>query len=446
MPASANVNSRTVVHAKSGGVAMSFPDVCKTPVPPGATVPIPYPNVAQSADTANGSPTVTIDGKPIMLKDSYFSTSTGDEPGAAKGVVSSQVKGKAYPAAYSFDVKVDGRNVFRLLDLMTTNAGSNGNSVNPAEAQPPIVVAPNDTEHCKRTTEKMKPHKAKEAEPSWESSGIVKEPAHRDAFTEVAKVRPCVIYARSTKGICGKWIQAGHRPKPHTCIRGGTITEKVLHKVQAWLDARAAIAPHEFSKTANLIATSAYYSHNAIDYLGIAGNPVAAGIKPLKSDAYPRDRLDQFKYENKWITGDYDLYEVLKATSGCDKIADNNFNYLRIELNKRMEWDGIQHGAQAQWVPTKKDKAKGALFDNMNSEVHLRLSQMAIADAKTGGAQSPDRQGIIQQEVTIAKGRNVVVIDEKVTIIGSVSVGGLDTRDDVVDALICRECDKGYTK
>ncbi len=56
MPATVNVNSRTVVHAASDGVATAFPDVCKTPSPAGP-VPIPYPNVAMSADTAQGART-----------------------------------------------------------------------------------------------------------------------------------------------------------------------------------------------------------------------------------------------------------------------------------------------------------------------------------------------------------------------------------------------------
>ena len=84
MPASVNVNTRTVVHKSSNGIATAFPDVCKTPTP-GGPVPIPYPNIAMSKDTAQGSKTVSMDGNPIMLKGSNFSTSTGDEAGTAGG-------------------------------------------------------------------------------------------------------------------------------------------------------------------------------------------------------------------------------------------------------------------------------------------------------------------------------------------------------------------------
>lgn len=138
MAASANVNNRTVVHKSSGGVAINFPDVCKTPSP-GGPVPIPYPNIAKSGDTAKGSKSVKIDGNPIMLKDSNFSTSTGDEAGSAGGIVSGCTKGKAEFINYSFDVKVDGKNVPRLGDLMLQNKK---NTPPMPELQPPLVVVP----------------------------------------------------------------------------------------------------------------------------------------------------------------------------------------------------------------------------------------------------------------------------------------------------------------
>ena len=141
MGATVNVNFRTVVHASSSGIATAFPDVCKTPSP-GGPIPIPYPNIAQSSDTAQGSQTVKIDGNPIMLKDSNFSTSTGDEAGSAGGVASNTTKGKAEFVNYSFDVKVEGRNVPRLGDLMLQNKLSSPNTPPMPEVQPPLVVIP----------------------------------------------------------------------------------------------------------------------------------------------------------------------------------------------------------------------------------------------------------------------------------------------------------------
>src|SRR5688572_2334909 len=127
MPNNVNVNNRTVVHKSSNGVATAFPDVCKTPSPAGP-VPIPYPNVAQSTDTAKGSKTVTVGGNPLMLNGSNFSTSTGDEAGAAGGIVSGGTKGKAEFVNYSFDVKIEGKNVCRLGDMMVQNKGSSPNT------------------------------------------------------------------------------------------------------------------------------------------------------------------------------------------------------------------------------------------------------------------------------------------------------------------------------
>jgi len=141
MAATINVNNRTVVHKSSEGMVTVFPDVCKTPTP-GGPVPIPYPNIAMSSDTAKGSKSVKMDGNPIMLKGSNFKTSTGDEPGALKGIVSSKIKGKAEFINYSFDVKVEGKNVPRLGDMMVQNKGGAPNTAPIPEIQPPIVVVP----------------------------------------------------------------------------------------------------------------------------------------------------------------------------------------------------------------------------------------------------------------------------------------------------------------
>jgi hypothetical protein len=121
MPVTVSVNHPdTVVHRSSMGTAKTELDVCKTPTP-GGPVPTPYPNIAMSTQTADGSTTVKCDGNPIMLKDSNFSMSSGDEPGSIGGVKSNVIKGQADPMNYSFDVKVEGNNVFRRSDPMMQN-------------------------------------------------------------------------------------------------------------------------------------------------------------------------------------------------------------------------------------------------------------------------------------------------------------------------------------
>jgi hypothetical protein len=138
---SVGVNKLSVVHKDSSGTTIAFPDVCKTPSPAGP-IPIPYPNIAKSSDTASGASTVKADGNPICVKDSNFSTSTGDEAGSAGGgVVSSKIKGKAEFVNFSFDVKAEGKNVCRALDLMLHN---DKNTPPFPVLQGPVMAVPKD--------------------------------------------------------------------------------------------------------------------------------------------------------------------------------------------------------------------------------------------------------------------------------------------------------------
>jgi hypothetical protein len=116
--------------AGMGKAVCAFPDVCFTPpqtpaTPPG--VPIPYPNTGMDSDTTDGSKSVKISNQEVMLKQkSYFKKSMGDEAGCApkKGVITSKNMGKVYFNAWSMDVKVEGENVVRHLDLTTHNHAS----------------------------------------------------------------------------------------------------------------------------------------------------------------------------------------------------------------------------------------------------------------------------------------------------------------------------------
>jgi len=121
MPVTVGVNFMSVVHAGSNGISQAFPDVCKTPAPPAPPIPIPYPNIAQSSDTAQGASTVSCDGNPVCVRDTNFMVSTGDEAGSLLGVASNKIKGKAEFVNFSFDVKFEGKNVPRAMDLMLHN-------------------------------------------------------------------------------------------------------------------------------------------------------------------------------------------------------------------------------------------------------------------------------------------------------------------------------------
>ncbi|MFL5343799.1 MAG: PAAR-like domain-containing protein, partial [Hyalangium sp.] len=71
------INGRSVVHKGDGQTNVcGTPDVCKTPSP-GGPIPVPYVNVAQDGDLASGSRSVSIEGNPIALEDSYLSTKPG---------------------------------------------------------------------------------------------------------------------------------------------------------------------------------------------------------------------------------------------------------------------------------------------------------------------------------------------------------------------------------
>lgn len=121
MGVTVGVNMMSVVHKDSAGVSPCFPDVCKTPSP-GGPVPVPYPNIARSSDTAKGTKKVKCDGNPVCVQDSNFRMSTGDEAGSAGGgVASNKIKGKAEFVNASFDVKFEGKGVARALDLMLHN-------------------------------------------------------------------------------------------------------------------------------------------------------------------------------------------------------------------------------------------------------------------------------------------------------------------------------------
>jgi hypothetical protein len=111
-----------LVHKGSNGISTAtIPDVCKTPTP-GGPVPLPYPNISQSATLDKGTKTVKADGgMMIAIKGSEFSMSNGDEPGSIGGVKSNTFIKESTWILYSFDVKMDGANACRLTDKKFQN-------------------------------------------------------------------------------------------------------------------------------------------------------------------------------------------------------------------------------------------------------------------------------------------------------------------------------------
>ncbi len=131
MPSTVFANNMEVsCKAAAGKTICAFPDVCMTPpenpaTPPG--IPVPYPNTGMASDTTDGSKKVSIGGQEVGLKNkSCFKRSMGDEAGCAakKGVITSTNMGKVYFQMWSMDVKIEGENAVRNLDITTNNHAS----------------------------------------------------------------------------------------------------------------------------------------------------------------------------------------------------------------------------------------------------------------------------------------------------------------------------------
>lgn len=213
----------------SGNTICAFPDTCFTPpenpaTPPG--VPIPYPNTGKDSDTTQGTKHVKITGKEIMLKNkSYFKTSYGDEAGCAakKGVITSVNRGKVYFTSWSMDVKFEGENVVRHLDITTHNHASfPGNSppwpfldemafTSPkSDSNPCADVAQNTLEKCGKHVKKTKTGK---------SPGTVKRAESIKAMCddpECAKARKCVLSPETPNNCCSG--EDGKTMTPHHVI------------------------------------------------------------------------------------------------------------------------------------------------------------------------------------------------------------------------------------
>jgi uncharacterized Zn-binding protein involved in type VI secretion len=124
MPVTVNINGLSVVHQGSDGVAMAtVPDVCNTPSA-GGPIPVPYPNVAMSADLVGGTTSVTMDGSPAAILGSKFIKSTGDEAGVAGGLLSGVFAMEATFLSFSPTVMLDGKPACRLTDKMLMNKGN----------------------------------------------------------------------------------------------------------------------------------------------------------------------------------------------------------------------------------------------------------------------------------------------------------------------------------
>jgi hypothetical protein len=411
MPVTINVNNLTVSHKGSTGTSISFPDVCKTPSPAGP-IPIPYPNIAMSSDTMSGSKTVKMDGNELMLKDANMKMSTGDEAGAAMGVVSSKIKGKAEFINYSFDVKVDGKNVCRLSDPTQQNMGC-ANAAAFFHVQMPQVILPHQMKGCEEAKKAVQKDNNDSPAVAWGKSGVHKP--HQKAFEQTAKQFNVTIYIRATNAACVErgWIPDRHQPKPHDVIAAKTISGKNEAVVQSWIARNG----NTWKGAPKLLPASAL--HGVVSSLKT--NEVG---KPLQAQKGKRDMHNGYSYAGKWITGDYDLMQVVFEGGDCEVTTEASYGVIQYTLNKKMGWSGIQHGAQAQWDA----RAEGEGDFSMPEELHEFLNTDPGTDVPG---------------VKIAEGRpKLAILDEKLTRVGAGKVMHLKTAEDSKNALICEGCAK----
>ena len=134
----------------SGKVVAAAPDVCLSPPsPPAGPLPVPYPLFSDPGDTTSGSKR-KIAGEEVMLRDkSYYKTCTGDEAATkslGQGLVTHTITGKVYFIAWSMDVKAEGENVVRHMDMTTSNhASPMANDSAPSPGLETMTVAVTDT-------------------------------------------------------------------------------------------------------------------------------------------------------------------------------------------------------------------------------------------------------------------------------------------------------------
>jgi hypothetical protein len=231
-------NGREVSCKKADGKSIcAFPDVCMTPpenpaTPPG--VPVPYPNTGMAKDTTSGSKSVKISGKEIMLKNkSYFKKSTGDEPGSAakKGIVTSVNRGKVYFTSWSMNVKFEGANVVRHLDLTTHNHASPLANTPPWLHQDAMAFEQSSGKACEEEKAAAE-DKCKDAKPrtrTTDKGNVV--PDGLDCTEKCKKAKACTLQPKKNdKDFCCHADTTGHHLIEVHCFsptgdRGGQLED-----------------------------------------------------------------------------------------------------------------------------------------------------------------------------------------------------------------------------
>ncbi len=237
-----------------------------------------------------------------------------------------------------------------------------------------------------------------------------------------------MLYFRQTKAECAPWIDRKHQPKPHSASHATTIITSDkrddLPSVQAWLDYIGARSLEANASDASARQALAY-SREATAYKGIVGEPAGVDgrgrtmISPIAGTKAP--------YIGMWMTGDYDLFQVLGWGDMCEVVLEDSrsFSVLKRKINNALGWAGIQHGPQAQW--DSKDEADASRYHdfNMPKEVESALRAKDY-DRKVQTIIGRDPMFVLDRPLTVVAGGNAVL--------------RCDSGEDAADALICKGC------
>lgn len=301
------VNSRGIVCKKANGKSIcAFPDVCMSPPsPPAGPLPIPYPNTAMASDTAEGSKTVKVEGAEAMLKNkSYFKKSTGDEAATKSfgmNVLSHQIQGKLYFTSWSMDVKIEGENAPRHLDMATHNHGSS-----PPGTSPWVHMdKPTGPVKSCEDQEKEAEEKCKDVPPTKSGKGL--NCKKKDGC---AKAKACILVPKDQdKKQCCKGSATGHHLiEVHVFTpAGGRAAGKVLAGFEGYNAEKAptvCATPSRFQGTHGIMHSIQGAIEAAFNASGAALKQWPGGGKLLKKGLADRGPADaKWTYKDARETG-----------------------------------------------------------------------------------------------------------------------------------------------
>jgi len=255
-------------------------DVCLSPPsPPAGPVPIPYPNTGMTSDTTSGTRNVKIGGEEVGIKnESKYKQSNGDQPATnsfGAGVISHKLAGAVKFAAWSMDVKFEGSNVPRFMDLTTHNHMNSGNGAATSSIAGLSVLNPADVK-CEELSKSNE-----------DTRNDMKSGKHGDDVKAVGEANTTITHARYTSpsGISGL-MRASSRAVIHqydnSFSPGMSHDEKMTKKDDNGKVKSAACGDHVYGRAFFMPHTSHTEARMLEDIF--KGNPAGGGSLLLSID------------------------------------------------------------------------------------------------------------------------------------------------------------------